>query len=317
MQTYDIIMLVVMGIATFLGAIKGFAWQIASIASIVVSYFVAYNFRGDVAKVIHAQEPWNGFLAMLLLYAGSSFVIWVIFRLISNTIDQVRLRDFDRHMGALLGAGKGVLFCILITMFAVSLLGPRQQQSIINSRSGGYIAQVLSAANGIVLPKEIEPIVRPYLNGIEQKFDQRGNGQPVGPSTNDSFLGSLIGTQNNTPSSGSVFGNGSSGNPGNNPFGSALGINPNSTLPNPSTVGSWLNQFSPPNQNPVSNNLDSNNYPQMNSGYGYSAPQMPSQGQGGQSGFGSGYPASNGSGFQVPFGSPVSQPHQNGYELLP
>ncbi len=61
MQTYDIIMLVVLGIATFLGAIKGFAWQVASLASIVVSYFVAYHFRSDVAKMIHAQEPWNGF----------------------------------------------------------------------------------------------------------------------------------------------------------------------------------------------------------------------------------------------------------------
>ncbi len=146
---------------------------------------------------------------MLLLYAGSSFAIWVVFRLISNTIDQVRLRDFDRHMGALLGAGKGVLFCILITMFAVSLLGPRQQQSIINSRSGGYIAQILSAANGIVLPKEIEPIVRPYLNGIEQKFDNRaGSNQPVGPSTNDTFLGDLLGKEPMTNPAGSVLGGG-------------------------------------------------------------------------------------------------------------
>lgn len=175
MQIYDIIMLVVLGIATFMGAIKGFAWQIASLASIVVSYFAAYTFRNDVAKLIHAQEPWNGFLAMLLLFAGSSFVIWVVFRLLSGAIDQMRLRDFDRHMGALMGLGKGVLYCLLITMFAVTLLGPRQQQAIVDSRSGSYISQILSATNGIVWPKEVEQIVRPYLERIEQRLEQRDN----------------------------------------------------------------------------------------------------------------------------------------------
>ncbi len=179
MQTYDIIMLVVLGIATFMGAIKGFAWQLASLASIVVSYFVAYTFRNDVANLIHAQAPWNGFLAMLLLYAGSSFIIWVVFRLLSNAIDSMRLRDFDRHMGALMGLGKGILYCLLITMFAVTLLGPRQQQAIIDSRSGSYISQILSATNGIVWPKEVEQIVRPYLDRVEQKLD-RGNSRAVG-----------------------------------------------------------------------------------------------------------------------------------------
>ncbi len=173
MQTYDIIMLVVLGIATFMGAIKGLAWQVASLASIVVSYLFAYNMRGRVATMIHAQEPWNTFLAMLLIYAGSSFVIWVFFRLISSIIDQFRMRDFDRHMGALLGFGKGVLLCLLITMFAVTLLGPRQQQAIVDSRSGSYMSQLLAASNGIVLPKEIEPIVRPYLDQIEQRLDGR------------------------------------------------------------------------------------------------------------------------------------------------
>jgi membrane protein required for colicin V production len=173
MQTYDIIMLVVLGIATFMGAIKGFAWQLASLASIVLSYFVAYTFRDDVANWIQAQEPWNGFLAMLLLYAGSSFIIWVVFRLLSSAIDSMRLRDFDRHMGALMGLGKGILYCMLITMFAVTLLGPRQQQAIIDSRSGSYISQILSATNGIVWPKEVEQIVRPYLERVEEKLEQR------------------------------------------------------------------------------------------------------------------------------------------------
>ena len=76
MEIYDIIMLVVLVGAMVFGAIKGFAWQLASIASIVVSYAVAYNYREPFSQSIQAEPPWNRFLAMLILYVGTSLVIW-------------------------------------------------------------------------------------------------------------------------------------------------------------------------------------------------------------------------------------------------
>ena len=47
--------------------------------------------------------------------------IWLVFRLVSGLIDRVRLKEFDRQMGALFGAAKGVLLCVAITFFAVTL----------------------------------------------------------------------------------------------------------------------------------------------------------------------------------------------------
>ncbi|WP_231690939.1 CvpA family protein [Aureliella helgolandensis] len=163
-------MLIVLGMATIFGAIKGFAWQVASLASIIVSYFVAYNFRLQVADMIQAAPPWNQFLAMLILYVGTSFVIWVGFRLFSSAIDRVRLREFDRHLGAGFGLAKGAVFCLLITMFAMSLLGPSQQTAICESRSGYYISYVLDRSIGI-LPKEIHDVVGPYLDGLDDKLN--------------------------------------------------------------------------------------------------------------------------------------------------
>ncbi len=66
----------------------------------------------------------------------TSFVIWVGFRLLSGVIDVVRLKEFDRHLGAAFGLAKGAIFCLLITMFAMTLLGPKQQEAICQSRSG-------------------------------------------------------------------------------------------------------------------------------------------------------------------------------------
>jgi membrane protein required for colicin V production len=166
-------MLIVIGMATIFGAIKGFAWQVASLASILVSYAVSYRFRFEVAEMIQAKPPWNQFLAMLILYVGTSFVIWVGFRLLSGMIDRVRLKEFDRHLGAAFGLAKGLIFCLLITMFAMSLLGPNQQAAICQSRSGYYIASALDRGAGI-LPKEIHDVVGPYLANLDDKLK---NGQ--------------------------------------------------------------------------------------------------------------------------------------------
>ncbi len=175
MQAYDLIMLIVLGMSMIFGAIKGFAWQVASLTSILVSYLVAYRFRFQVAEMIHAAPPWNQFLAMLILFVGTSFVIWVGFRLLSSAIDQVRLKEFDRHIGAAFGLAKGVLYCILITMFAMSLLGPNQQAAICQSKSGFYITTVLDNCVG-VLPKEIHEVVGPYLERLDAQLKQGRSG---------------------------------------------------------------------------------------------------------------------------------------------
>ncbi|MEQ1826863.1 MAG: CvpA family protein [Pirellula sp.] len=188
MQTYDLIMLIVLAATTIFGAIKGFAWQLASLASIVASYFLAYFFRNDVAKMINAQPPWNLFLAMLLLYFGSSLIIWMVFRLVSTSIDKVRLKEFDRHLGAGFGLLKGMLLCLIITMFAMTLLGSAQQQRIANSRSGLYISRILANADGI-LPAEIKPIVQPYLDNVERRLQQNQAG--LAPTTGDGPLDNL------------------------------------------------------------------------------------------------------------------------------
>jgi membrane protein required for colicin V production len=166
MQAYDIIMLIVLGGAAFIGFRKGLVWQIASVAAIVVSYLVAVQFRDVLAGHIDADPPWNTFLAMLILYVGTSFVIWLLFQLVRGIIDRAKLREFDRQLGAIFGLAKGVLLCVIITLFAVTLLGDQQRQQIIESKSGLYIAQLLDRADA-VMPEELHEFLHPYLHRLE------------------------------------------------------------------------------------------------------------------------------------------------------
>ncbi len=170
MQTYDLVMLAVLVFATIFGFWKGLAWQVASLASLVVSYFAALKFADRLAPMVSEHAPFNKFVAMLIIYAGASLAIWMLFRVVAGVIDGVKLKEFDRQMGALVGFAKGVLICIAITFFAVSLLGQVQRDKILASRSGHYIVQVLDKADAVA-PPEIHQVIGPYIEKINQRLD--------------------------------------------------------------------------------------------------------------------------------------------------
>jgi membrane protein required for colicin V production len=267
-ETYDIIMLVVLIGTALFGAIKGFAWQLASIGSIVLSYLVAYNFREPLSQSIHADPPWNRFLAMLILFIGTSLVIWVAFRMVSNSIDRLRLKEFDRQIGALFGLAKGALYCILVTMFGVTLLGESIREKIVVSRSGHYIASVLDRSEAII-PEEIHEVVGPYLDRFDKSFKSReqnpaGGLLPWGQAAADRVL-----PESFWDNSGSTAA-------------SPLPVDPRGWLP-PGSNQSLPSTFQQPvYQQPAS-------YPQP----GYQQPSYPQSGyQQAERPWGSGYPAS-------------------------
>jgi membrane protein required for colicin V production len=175
MQTYDVLMLVVLVAATIFGMWKGMAWQIASLASLVLSYFVALKFADQIAPSFAgiAPPPLNKFVAMLLIYMGTSFVIWSLFRFVSGIIDRVKLEYFDRQMGAIFGFAKGILLCVAITFFAVSLLPQAQKEQILASQTGHYIVVMIDKTDAVV-PPEIHDVIGPYLHRIEQQLDPNG-----------------------------------------------------------------------------------------------------------------------------------------------
>jgi membrane protein required for colicin V production len=169
MQTYDVVMLVVLLGMAILGAWKGMVWQLASLAAIVVSGGVAVHFSTPLAPLFSKTEPWNRFLAMLVLYILTSLAIWLLFRLVSGIVDRVKLKEFDRQMGALFGLAKGLLLCVVITFFAVTL-SESARQMVLKSYSGVAIARLTRNANPI-LPEDVRAVVGKYIDELDHKLD--------------------------------------------------------------------------------------------------------------------------------------------------
>lgn len=169
METYDIVMLVVLGGATLFGLLKGFAWQVASLGSLILSYMTALRFADQVAPMLNADPRWNKYLAMLVIYAGTSLVVWLAFRVVAGAIDRIRLNEFDRQIGGLFGLLKGALLCTVITFFAVTL-SETTRAAVLRSKSGEYIARMLNEAKP-VMPPELSQLLGPYIDKLDRGLD--------------------------------------------------------------------------------------------------------------------------------------------------
>jgi len=117
---------------------------------------------------------------MMLLYLGTSLAIWVVFGIVRRVIDRVALKDFDRHLGAVLGAVNGLILCMVITLFAVTLLKEKQKEAICSSRSGYIIANVIEKIR-VGVPEDVRKMVKPLLDRLDHKLhDHDADGEVDG-----------------------------------------------------------------------------------------------------------------------------------------
>ncbi|MBL8889313.1 MAG: CvpA family protein [Planctomycetaceae bacterium] len=169
MEIYDIIMLAILVGAVVFGALKGMAWQIATIAALVVSYFVAIRFSEPVSQFIKVDAPLNKLAAMLLLYLATSLVIWIGFGFVRRSIEKMALKDFDRHAGAILGAISGVLMCVTVTLFSVTLLEDGQRQYVTRSKSGMHITRWINEYQRL-FPPAVNEVLAPYIQRLNEEM---------------------------------------------------------------------------------------------------------------------------------------------------
>lgn len=161
MDWYDGLMIGIIILSALHGAWKGMAWQVAPIVSIVLGYVVAYPLSAQYAPWFGEHAPTNRFVALLAIYVGIALAVHLVIRIFHGVIESMKMVNFDRHVGVLLGAVKGCLICLLITFFFVSL-SPKGRDHVLQTKSGyaaGYVMRQIEP----VLPGEVHDFLEPYL----------------------------------------------------------------------------------------------------------------------------------------------------------
>ena len=159
MQSFDIVMAVVLGGSILIGAWKGMVWQISMVSSILVSFFAARTFHPELADAIQdIGEPWNTYLAMGAIYILTSMGIWFLHGFTQKKLEKHDMKTFDHQTGGLLGIVNGALLCSALTVTMIAFTGEETHANIAQSKTGVYVNKMVHAIRG-VLPEDIaEPV---------------------------------------------------------------------------------------------------------------------------------------------------------------
>lgn len=164
---YDALMLLIVIVGVVQGAWRGMAWQIAPIASLVCGYIIAYPMSVTAAQYF-GKPPLNRLWAMIAIYLVVSMVVYMIVRSIRHSLEQMKLVEFDRHLGAVLGGLKGGLFAVAITIGLITV-SDQARDMILKSESSTIAARTMNTISPI-LPKALNDLVAPYVKNLNDQL---------------------------------------------------------------------------------------------------------------------------------------------------
>ena len=181
LEGYDLVMLGILAAAAVLGYFKGMVWQLAWIAGIVASCFLALRFSGPLAPFFGQQAPWN----------RPHRDARALRRHVAGRLARVP-RDFRGHQrDASLGlrppagpaprAGQGALLCVVVTFFAVTL-APAYRDQIVGQPQRPARRRTHRARRQLPAAKDIHDTVEPFVKQFEQQFRASAAGEPVQPA---------------------------------------------------------------------------------------------------------------------------------------
>ena len=164
MTVYDGVMALVVFFTTLHGFWKGATWQIAPIMSLVLGYMVAMPMSVTTAHWF-GDPPQNRLFALVTIYIGVSLVVYLLVRSFRDGIEKAKLTEFDRHLGALLGALKGILLTLSTTVILL-IYSATAREIILKSESRTIAAKIINAVYPI-LPQAMHKLLSPYLHQLD------------------------------------------------------------------------------------------------------------------------------------------------------
>lgn len=163
---YDYLMILIVVASAIHGAWRGVSWQIAPIASLILGYMFAVPLS-QVTAHWFGNPPTNRLIALAVMYIFVSLAVYLLVRSVRESMERLKLQEFDRHLGGLLGAVKGLLLTLAITLTLLSV-SPQARDVILKSESKTVAAQLVHTIYPI-LPDDVHRVLDPYLAQLNQE----------------------------------------------------------------------------------------------------------------------------------------------------
>jgi membrane protein required for colicin V production len=161
---YDFAVLGVLVYCMARGASRGFIFQLATMAGIVLCLMFAETFSGIVGPHISLQPPLNEWVSMFGAYLFFSFIAFGAARMLTKGIEEAGLKEYNSHLGAIFGLAKGVVVCLVATFFLATL--DATHNVIANSKSGYYAAVTMQKIHPI-MPEKLHDALNRYIHSLD------------------------------------------------------------------------------------------------------------------------------------------------------
>ncbi|MCZ6690883.1 MAG: CvpA family protein [Planctomycetota bacterium] len=161
MSVIDISVIIAIIACGSLGAWKGFAWQMAQMISITAAFLLATGGAPWVARRMMEQpNPFGRSVAWVAIFTVVGLAGYLLALRMKEKIAEYKLKAWDREMGAVLGALKGVILCSLV-LFALAVPPRETRKRILDQSKVGAPFSVLLEMFHPYLPEDLHRQVCP------------------------------------------------------------------------------------------------------------------------------------------------------------
>lgn len=162
---FDFVVLGVLAIATIRGAQRGFIWQVAAIAGLIICFMFSQTISAFGAPYIPLEPPLNHWVTMFVAYLAISFAAFGVARMMHGWIEGAQLKEYNRHLGAVFGLIKGIAFC-LIAIFFIVTMSQSARQALKHSQSAHYAAIIMDRLHPL-MPEKIHDALDDYIHVLD------------------------------------------------------------------------------------------------------------------------------------------------------
>ncbi|MEI7699662.1 MAG: CvpA family protein [Planctomycetia bacterium] len=189
MNSSQILDLIVLGILLFC-AVRGAARGLMSQLAWAVALLLCFKFSGTLSPAIEplipVEPPLKQWVAMLVIYVGLCGAAFVAAGVVEGWLEKINLIEFDRHLGGLLGLVKGIIFCMTVMYFLITI-SPAMREIVGKTWSGYGAAIILSHSQFLLklVPEhsvsDVQHVIERFNQNLQPVTDELAGAKPASP----------------------------------------------------------------------------------------------------------------------------------------
>lgn len=161
----DAAALILITFQAIMGLVRGFAWQLVRLATLIGALVLARLFADDVAVQIRehssVEAPADSILAWFVILVGVFLAGTILAVVLRKMIAALRMQSYDRLLGLALGVVKGGAMVVVAILLLSQLRGASALQDALARSESAKIASRVVEQIGPLFPESLrEDIIR-------------------------------------------------------------------------------------------------------------------------------------------------------------